>query len=259
MYAKNYDFKYVKKVDEFVPYSYKDLINIYFTVLNNGTDTFTFYCPDEYVDCLDDIKTLGKDNTTLSNIASFVHPYNNFKTITAKSDSSGEIILHINHLYSESDIKKVEKEIDSIIKNNITDEMNTYDKIKTFHDYIINNTKYDGDFAKDNPIYEESSKATGLLFNHKAVCSGYADIMAIYLTKLNLKNFKIASDSHVWNAVYINDEDGWVHIDMTWDDPVILNSNEDTLLHKFFLINTDALKEFNTGNHNFDSNIYQEV
>lgn len=257
-YAKNYDFKYVKLTDDFIPYDYQDLLNIYFTVFNNGTENFTFYCPEEYESCLDDATKISKDETILTNIANFVHPYNNFLNLKVKRNSSGEITIYINHLYSDDQIKEINNEIDNIMSSIITSDMNEQEKIKVFHDYIINNTKYDSNYEKGNG-YEESSKANGLLFNHYSVCGGYADTMAIFLSKLNIKNFKVASSTHVWNALYLNDEKKWVHLDLTWDDPVTVNSDTDTLLHKFYLIDTTSLQEFETGNHNFDATIYQEL
>lgn len=257
-YAKNYDFAYIHLVDEFIPYSYNDLLDIFYSVLNNGTETFTFYCPDEYTQCLDDVKKISEDESILTNISSFVHPFNNFKEIQATGDSSGEITLHISHLYTNEEIEQINKEIDKIMGQIINANMTDYEKIKTFHDYIINHTKYDSDVTTGNG-HKDSSKATGLLFEHYSVCGGYADVMAIFLSKIGIKNFKVASKSHVWNAVYLTDSDTWVHLDLTWDDPVTLNSDVDTLLHKFFLINTSALQEFDTGNHEFDPIIYQEL
>ena len=60
------------------------------------------------------------------------------------------------------------------------------EKIKTFHDYIINNTVYDQKRANEiesNTQGENtlmSHKANGVLTNHVALCSGYTDLMAIF-------------------------------------------------------------------------------
>jgi len=257
-YAKNYDFKYVKLTENFVPYTYEDLLNIYYTVLNNGTESFTFYCPEEYTDCIDDVTKISEDEVILTNITNFVHPFNNFSNIKVKRDSAGEITINITHLYNEEEIEKINMEIDNIMGEIINAEMETHEKIKTFHDYIINNTKYDSNYENDTG-FKDSSKATGLLFNHYSVCGGYADVMAIFLSKINVKNYKIASDTHVWNALYLEDEKKWVHLDLTWDDPVTVNSDTDTLLHQFYLIDTIVLHEFETGNHEFDTTVYQEL
>ena len=47
--------------------------------------------------------------------------------------------------------------------------------------------------------------------------------MSIYLNTLGIKNYKVASDTHVWNVAYINNK--WLHIDLTWDDPVSKDAN----------------------------------
>ena len=251
-YAKNYDFKFVKFSDNYIPYSYQDLLNIIYSTLNNGWETFTFYCPDEYTNCLKDVNTISKDSTLLSNINNFVHPFNNYSKLGIVSSNTGEITLNVDKLYIDEDIKKIEKGIDEIITTKLTPEMDNKEKILIIHDFIINNTKYDIDKKND-----KSYTALGPLYNGTAVCSGYADLMAIFLTKIGLKNYKIASDTHVWNVVLIDGE--WLHLDLTWDDPVTKDSDVDTLSHKFFMIDNKKLNEYDTEDHKFDSTIYQEL
>lgn len=251
-YYKNYNFKFVEESIEYVPYSYQGILNIIFSTLNNGWDTFTFYCPDEYADCINDVNKISKDTTMLSNINNFVHPFNTYSKISIATNSSKEVTIKITKLYSEEDIKKINTGVDEIMTKIITNDMSDDDKLLKIHDYIVNNTRYD--INKSN---NASYTALGPLFNGTAVCSGYADLMAIFISKLGLKNFKVASNTHVWNAVLINGE--WLHIDLTWDDPITKDSNVDTLQHDFFLVNTKKLLEFDTKDHKFDSTIYQEL
>ena len=251
-FAKNYDFKFVQLSKNYVAYSYQGLLNIIFSTLNNGWETFTFYCPDEYVDCLKDVTKISKDTTLLSNINNYVHPYNNYSRIGVVSSTTGEVTINVTKLYSDEDIEKINRGVDEIITKEITPGMSDEDKMLAIHNHIINNTRYDIDKSND-----ASYTALGPLFNGTAVCSGYADLMAIFLTKFGLRNYKVASDTHVWNVVLINGQ--WLHIDLTWDDPVTKNSDVDTLSHKFFMINTNKLLEFDTKDHKFDTTIYQEV
>lgn len=252
IYTKDYEFKFVSNSNDYVPYSYQDLLNIVYSILNNGWEIFTFYCPTEYEDCINDIEKIGKDTTLLSNINNFVHPFNSFSKIGITSSATGEITIEITKLYSNDDINKINIGINQIFNNIITEDITDLDKILILHDYIINNTKYDTDKK-----YDYSYTAIGPLSYGTAVCSGYADLMAIILTKLGYKNFKVASETHVWNAVLIDGE--WLNLDLTWDDPITINSDIDTLLHQFYLINTEKLLEFDTTDHNFDSTIYQEL
>mgnify|MGYP001092294894 FL=1 len=128
-------------------------------------------------------------------------------------------------------------------------------KIKTIHDYIINNTKYDIDKANNGKSNYDSSRATGVLFEGYGICSGYTDVMAIFLNKIGVDNFKVSSDTHIWNAINYNNN--WYHIDATWDDPVS-QSGVDSLSHDYFVINTQQLKNLDVNNtdHNFDNKYY---
>ncbi len=78
--------------------------------------------------------------------------------------------------------------------------------------------------------------------------------MAIFLDKLNVINYKISNEEHIWNLVYLNGK--WYHLDLTWDDPISdINVNRDT----YFLITTNTLEKINDGTHKFDKSIYIEA
>ena len=88
------------------------------------------------------------------------------------------------------------------------------------------------------------------------LCSSYADAMALFLYEFDLNNYKIASDTHIWNLVYLDKQ--WLHIDLTWDDPVT-NTGENKLDILFLLIYTDRLKELKVEQHDFDKDVYKEA
>ena len=79
--------------------------------------------------------------------------------------------------------------------------------------------------------------------------------MALFLDYYNIPNFKISSDNHIWNAVYLNGE--WRHLDLTWDDPVT-TSGRDLLEYNFFLIDDNELKAQDLTEHTYDIDIYKE-
>ena len=256
-YKKNDEFKLIKQVDEYIPYNYQDLLNIFYSTLNQGWTDFTFYCPVEYDNCLNDVAKISLNEELLSNINNYVHPYNSYTSIKTLYDSTGKVNILVKHLYSENEIKYIEKYADSVMSSTLKDNMSLETKIKTLHDYIINNTKYDAVRASEGDSKYDSARMTGLINEHYAICSGYADIMGVFLTKLGLSNFKVSSDSHVWNAVYLKDR--WLHLDLTWDDPISTNG-KDVLQHDYFLISTNRLKVLAKDNkdHNFDSKVYKE-
>ena len=267
IYSLNNSFNFVSTTNNYVPFSYQDLKNIVYTAIDSGWNEFTFYCPKEYVKCVDDILKLTEDQETLTHINNFVNPYNSFSDMKTAVSEKGEITLKISYLYTTEEIENINKKVDEIIKSNINNTMDDYEKIKVIHDYLINNSKYDVERNNGKGSVYNSYKAYGPLFQGYATCNGYTDAMAIFLNKFGIKNYKIAttpenenSTGHIWNAVYINDK--WLHLDVTWDDPVA-ESGKDYLLHKYFLVNNDELKKADEGKvvvteHNFLKNIYSE-
>ncbi len=268
-YTKDKDYLYVQRTKDYIPYSYQDLLNIYYSVINNGWDQFTFYCPDEYTKCLSDVSKISGDELILTHLNNYVHPFNSFTNIKTSINENGEINLTIKYLYTPKEEEKIDKKASEVLESIITDEMDDYEKIKTVHDYIVNNSKYDVERNEENNSKYNSYTAYGPLFQGYATCNGYTDLMAIYLTKLGFDNFKVATTpdeisysttGHIWNAVYF--DDNWLHIDLTWDDPVS-SDGKDYLFHTYFLVSTEAMKEADQGEtvieeHNFNPLFYLE-
>lgn len=253
-YSYNYSYNYVKKSIDFIPYSRQDILDIFYSVLDNGYDTFTFYCPNEYKECLNDVEEVSNNQGVITNIGNFVHPYNNFTSLKVATDSLGEVTITVNKTYGQDKIDALNTKIDQILQEITTPDMTIEDKILVIHDYIIDHTVYD--MADENP---NSGDAYGVLFDGKAKCAGYADAMALFLNKLEIQNYKVASDEHVWNTLYLNGK--WYHLDLTWDDPVVTDGTNitDTIRHKFYLIDTYTLLSYDTKEHNFDKTVYVEV
>ena len=263
-YKKDEDYKYVQNTTDFSPKNKEEVLNILYTIINSGWTEFSFYCDDSYKDCNKDINEIAKDNSILGNINNFVHPYNTYSSITLSINNFGKVTVNIEHLYTTSDILAIDKEVNTIYDKIINQNMSDYEKIKKVHDYIINNTKYDQEKEKDplnqNKYLHKSNMAYGPLLNGIALCGGYTDAMALFLEKMGINNYRISSVNHIWNLVYINNE--WKHLDLTWDDPVVIDNNnerKDVLTHKFFLINTTALKNLDNEQHNYDTNVYLEA
>lgn len=255
-YTRDYDFNFVKRTDDFTPNKYQDLLNIYYTVLNSGVEEFSFYCPDEYSSCIDDVDSLANNQKVLSTINNFVHPFNSFRHLETSYDDYGKITLKIEHIYSNSDIKLIEakvKEVENEIWNN---SMSNEDKIKEAHNYIINNSKYDKDRSDNNIVRYKSDTAYGTLLEGYSLCGGYTDAMELFLEDMGVKSYKISSENHVWNAV--NLDNAWYHLDLTWDDPITTDGS-DILEYNFFLITTSELNELENEQHNYDKNVYSEL
>lgn len=122
-----------------------------------------------------------------------------------------------------------------------------YQQIQYIHNWLIDNLEYDTTYSAENnrDIY-------GALTNKKVVCEGYAKTFKYLLDKLEIpcilvsgeaQNSQGTREKHMWNYVKINDI--WYAVDVTWDDPILLNSNKlpNKNRYKYFCqgdnINTD--------------------
>lgn len=256
-YSKKTNYEYVQITNDLTVNKKEEIKNIFYTILDSGVKSFSFYCDTEYKECDNDIKTFFNDKDILSNINNFVHPYNSFKNIRISVTNYGKITLDISHLYNQDEITIINDQIDTFIKENINDTMSTNDKIKVFHNYIINNTKFDTAIENSlDRLNSSSYTAYGLLIDHLAICGGYTDTMAIYLNKLNIKNYRISTTEHVWNLV--NLDNSWLNLDVTWDDPVT-SDGSDMLMYDYYLISTSDMLNKDTTQHNFNQDVYIEA
>lgn len=255
-YYRNYDFSYVQNTENFNPECRQDILNIYYTAINAGKNTFTFYCSKDYTTCLDDIKELANNQETLSYINNFVHPYNGFQHIETEYDSLGKITLTIHKSYTKQDIAEIEKKLDFIEQNVFDKNKSTIENIKNAHDYIINTTQYDTTKKETGETTHKSDIAYGPLVEGYGICGGYTDAMELLLERLSVESYKVASDNHIWNGVKLDNK--WYHLDLTWDDPVTTD-NTHILDDSFFLINTEKLMEIETVEHQFNQDIYVEL
>ena len=251
---RNYD--YVQITDDFVAKDKQHLLNIYYTIINSGIDSFTFKCSQEYSECLNDVESISNSSTILSNINSFVHPFNGFNSIGTEYSTTGKVVIKVEKTYSDEEIEIIDKLIRQFIRDKLINVSSNKEKVKIIHDFIINNTKYDKDRSDNNIVNYKSDIAYGPLVEGYALCGGYTDAMALFLDYCGILNFKVISDNHIWNAVYLDGE--WYHLDLTWDDPVSRNGT-DILDYSFFLISTEQLLEIENEQHIFDSEVFSEL
>ncbi len=268
-FTKNGNYLFVQKTDNFTPYSYQDLLNIFYSVIDNGWNEFTFYCPKEYTKCLADVSKISGDELILTHLNNYSHPFNSFTNVKTSISDSGEITFKVFYLYDQKEINDINTKVNGIINSIIKDNMDDTQKIKTIHDYIIDNAKYDVERNLTGNSNYKSYNAYGPLFQGFATCNGYTDLMAIFLTKMGFDNYKIATTpeeisysatGHIWNAVNVDGK--WLHLDLTWDDPVS-NDGKDYLFHTYFLKTTEEIKDADQGDtvieeHNFNSLYYLE-
>lgn len=258
------DFSYIKEYDGLEIHNKEELYGTIYYIINSGVITAERYFSIDYIDYEKDYNEIfDKDSkdSKLNSINNFVHPYNVFNSIYVDLEGYKlTITIDYKDFYPEEKRNLIDNKVNDIIEKLITTDMNNKEKIKVIHDYIINNTIYDEDFCiEEDPKNCETTSpyqadtAYGVLFEHYGICSGYTDLMAIFLDKLEIANYRIINDSHTWNAVKIDNI--WYHLDTTWDDPI---SDKEILTYTYFLITTteDSLLE---KVHVFDKEIFIEL
>ena len=254
-YRKKENYDYVKINENTTLKNKDDVKNMIYTYLDAGWDYYTVKCDADYLDCTNDIKEIVQNNTYLTDLSNFVHPFNTFDKINTTFAASGKVKLKKEPRYSDSQIDTLNKKVDEIYKENYDSSKNVSENIKIFHDYIVNHTKYDQSNTTGLSNVGSSS-AYGVLIDGIGICSGYSDAMQLFLEKMNVKNYRISSSTHEWNLVYV--EGAWRHLDLTWDDP-IMSDGSDALKEDYFLVDTNTLLSKDDGEHNFDSSIYIEA
>ena len=252
-YVEDY-YKYVDNHEKAEISSKKDILDSIYYLINSGSTYTEKYCSKKYKECYNDMVSISNDTNTLSILNNYVHPYNSFESITFNFDNN-TIEMTIEHTYTKEQQDEINSVVDKIINENIKDNMTTKEKIKSIHDYIINETNYDTFKTKNiKDTTYKSNTAYGVLIEHFGICSGYSDAMSIFLNKLNIINYKISNDQHIWNLVLLDGK--WYHLDLTWDDPV---SNKNITRDNYFLITTENLKKLDDKVHYYTIDYFPET
>ena len=259
-YYKDDNFNYVDDYTESGIKNRNDLINSIYYAINSGTDYIVSYIDSDYTNYINDINTLTAYNgaefkKVISTLNNFVHPYNSSNNVKISYGGDYKIGITINRAYTQDEINEINNKVDKILNENVNNNMPPKEKIRVIHDYIIDHTEYDKlKYENKNNDTYKSNTAYGVLIEGYGTCNGYADAMEIFLDKMNIINYKISNEEHIWNLVYLDGK--WYHLDLTWDDPISdININRDT----YFLISTKTLEKINDGTHTFDKNIYSEA
>lgn len=131
------------------------------------------------------------------------------------------------------------EEVKELIMSATPESTSNFDKILSVHNWLIDKIEYDESLSmpnKDN-IY-------GALIEHKVTCQGYAKAFKYIMDGLNVPcvlvkgeatNSEGQTEKHMWDYVQINDN--WYAIDVTWDDPIIIGGGEASseTRYKYFL------------------------
>ncbi len=175
--------------------------------------------------------------------------------ITTMGEKS-EIKINIIENLSAEDIEHMSAELvscaDALISS-MPSGLDNYGKVVFVHDYIVNHTTYDtaGAESDENGLF---GTAYGCLVQGKAICQGYSEAFQYIMKRLGIECGVCRGDTargrHAWNYVNLNEKYYW--LDVTWDDPVPENDAPETLSHTYCLIDDERM--FRTRNADSDLN-----
>ncbi|MCH5210811.1 MAG: hypothetical protein J1F01_07595 [Oscillospiraceae bacterium] len=134
-------------------------------------------------------------------------------------------------------------------------ETNDIDKALYVHDYLVDTIEYDNDTYREissgtgSGMIYVSSTAYGGIISRKAVCSGYSAAFQLIMQRLGIpcgraSGSKAGGGNHEWNYILLDGD--FYYIDVTWDDPQMVDSESDNLDNKsydFFCVTTNELEK----------------
>ena len=133
---------------------------------------------------------------------------------------------------------------------------NTLSKIRAAHDWMIRNVSYDYDAHIKGKIPGVAHTSRGSLIRKLCVCDGYAYGFLKLMQSIHVPCKVVRGTAngahHAWNMVKLNGK--WYHVDVTWDDPIIGESNANTIpRYDYFLKSTSYMKKHD---HSFNTKKY---
>ncbi|MBP1562027.1 MAG: hypothetical protein J6C96_12410 [Oscillospiraceae bacterium] len=122
------------------------------------------------------------------------------------------------------------------IMSQLTPDMDDYEKLKFFHDYLILN-------CENSTSDEYADTVYGALVRKKALCEGYAKAFSYLCNLAGIENVIVTGQTtvpHMWNMVKTGGS--WYHVDVTWDNPddKLHEAYPDVILYQYFMV-TDAV------------------
>ena len=175
-------------------------------------------------------------------------------TLTSEQTNLGGIITYslsigtgendnyfLNSFKNEDEVKNAIEYLENIKEQMIeqTANDNIYTKIAKVHNWLTYFVNYE-----ESTNSKDQYTIYGALKNGKAVCEGYARAFKYLMDGIGIpcvlasgtaQNSQGETESHAWNYVQI--DNNWYAIDVTWDDPVVIGGGEQTdeMKYQYFL------------------------
>lgn len=151
-----------------------------------------------------------------------------------------QIKVDAYYLTTQEQENKISRKVEKIVKNNHLKEKSDFEKVYFVNQYIASHTEYSSD-ATDG-----GHSAYAALFDHKAVCQGYALAAYRLLIEAGVETKyitgQVKDSNHAWNKVKIDGK--WYNLDITWNDP--MPDRGDRYRLNYFLISDQQLAKDHT-------------
>ncbi len=155
------------------------------------------------------------------------------------TEYNGEFEVVFNYRMTADEISSMNMAAEKAAKNiiaQLTPDMDDYEKLKFFHDYLILNCETDKNYAFADTVY-------GALVEKKALCEGYSKAFSYLCNLAGIENVLVTGETyvaHMWNMVKL--DGNWYHVDVTWDksDDQLHKVFPDVVLYQYFMV-TDAV------------------
>lgn len=173
------------------------------------------------------LKTIRIENLAYPHVTKYWTEYNGEFEVVVTYRMTADEISSMNMA-----AEKVGKEIIA----QLTPDMDDYEKLKFFHDYLILNCETDKTYSFADTVY-------GALVEKKALCEGYSKAFAYLCNLAGIENVIITGETyvpHMWNMVKL--DGNWYHVDVTWDKPAdeLHKVFPDVILYQYFMV-TDSV------------------
>ena len=155
------------------------------------------------------------------------------------TEYNGEFEVVFNYRMTADEISSMNMAAEKAAKNiiaQLSPDMDDYEKLKFFHDYLILNCETDKNYAFADTVY-------GALVEKKALCEGYSKAFSYLCNLAGIENVLVTGETyvaHMWNMVKL--DGNWYHVDVTWDksDDQLHEVFPDVVLYQYFMV-TDAV------------------
>lgn len=178
-----------------------------------------------------------------------------FVTGWAVTDNAGLTTVAPDYTYDATEAERrrvaTSSAVDALVAaSGATSAGSDAEAVTLLHDAIAQGARYDWDAYNTmsaNPsvsgdaAVEASQEAYGILVNHTAVCTGYAETMLLAAHAVGIPAVVVTGEAtagvttggHAWNRVRV--DGAWRAVDVTWDDATTTDGTE-VLRHDYLLL-----------------------